>query len=149
MGGWAPRTINVALPVKLRKLAGGVKVVTCRYLGGGQIERIATAKAMRVMDRMANAGPAFLSAIEGKARDTTQKTSSEDEALSEYPPDLVCRRVVRELDAEPVSEQVEAWVEDTHPDVLRHVALAVIRASDLIPETEKAAGEGSGGSPAS
>ena len=30
------------LPDKLSELAGGVKIVTCRYLGGGQIERIQT-----------------------------------------------------------------------------------------------------------
>ena len=38
--GWAPRTLNVTLPDTLRALAGGVHVITCRYLGGGQIERI-------------------------------------------------------------------------------------------------------------
>ena len=61
--GWAPRTLNVTLPDKLSTLAGGVRIVTCRYLGGGQIERIQTARSVRAMERMKQAGPAFMSAI--------------------------------------------------------------------------------------
>ena len=54
--GWAPRTLNVTLPDTLSELAGGVKLVTCRYLGGGQIERIQTARSVRAMERMERAG---------------------------------------------------------------------------------------------
>ena len=57
-----------------RALAGGVQVVTCRYLGGGQIERIQTARSVRAMERMFS-GPvsAFLDAIRDKEqRDETQ-----------------------------------------------------------------------------
>ena len=64
--GWAPRTLDVTLPDKLSELAGGVKIVTCRYLGGGQIERIQTARSVRAMERMALAGSAFLEAIRDK-----------------------------------------------------------------------------------
>ena len=75
--GWAPRTLNVALSDTLSKLAGGVKIVTCRYLGGGQIERIQTARAVRAMERMEKAGGAFLQAIQDKElRDEEKQTLS-------------------------------------------------------------------------
>ena len=156
--GWAPRTLNVTLPDKLRELAGGVKLVTCRYLGGGQIERIQTARAVRAMERMERAGPAFLKAIsdrEQKLEDDQQLSNAAlaamtettlDKLLSEYPPDLVCARVVRSIDAYMLLDELQAWVDDTHPDVLKHVAVEVLRESGLIPETESESGEGSGGS---
>ena len=157
--GWAPRTLNVTLPDKLRTLAGGVRVVTCRYLGGGQIERIQTARSCRAMERMERAGSAFLGIIRDKEQrdedaqtlsDTALKVMSEtatDKLLIEYPPDLVCARAVRALDAyATATEEVQSWVDDTHPDALKHVALEVLSASGLIPETETDQGEGSGGS---
>ena len=160
--GWAPRTLNVTLPDKLRTLAGGVAIVTCRYLGGGQIERIQTARAVRAMERMERAGSAFLQAIsdreekmEGdqKLSNTALKVMSEttlDKLLIEYPPDLVCARVVRSLDdATQTSAEIQTWVDDAHPDVLKHVAVDVLAESGLIPETETDQGEGSGDSSAS
>ena len=102
--GWAPRTLNVALPGKLSELAGGVNIVTCRYLGGGQIERIQTARSVRAMERMERAGSAFLEIIRDKEeRDEKAQTLSvtklevmaetaTDKLLIEYPPDLVCAR---------------------------------------------------------
>ena len=161
MGGWAPRTLNVTLPEKLRTLAGGVTIVTCRYLGGGQIERIQTARAVRAMERMERAGSAFLQAISDKERrDEEAQTLSAtklavmtetaiDKLLIEYPPDLVCARVVRLLDDHAAKDDIQSWVDDTHPDVLKHVAVEVLRESGLIPETETDQGEGSGGSSAS
>ena len=157
--GWAPRTLNVTLPDKLSELAGGVKIVTCRYLGGGQIERIQTARSVRAMERMARAGSAFLDAIRDKEqRDEDAETLSVtklevmaetalDKLLIEYPPDLVCARAVRALDAyATATEEVQSWVDDTHPDALKHVAVEVLRASGLVPETETESGEDSGGS---
>ena len=45
---------------------------------------------------------------------------------------------------------MEAWLDDgPHPSVTRAIAVGVLGESGLVPETEKAAGEGSGGSPAS
>ena len=108
--GWAPRTLNVTLPDKLSTLAGGVRIVTCRYLGGGQIERIQTARSVRAMERMKQAGPAFMSAIReheerlenkqqlSKAKLAAMAQTATDKLLNEYPPDLVCARVVREID---------------------------------------------------
>ena len=160
--GWAPRTLNVTLPDKLSELSGGVRIVTCRYLGGGQIERIQTAKAVRAMQRMEHAGPAFLQAISDREKqmeddqqlsNTALKVMSEttlDKLLVEYPPDLVCSRVVRSLDAYvTATDEVQSWVDDSHPDVLKHVATEVLRESGLIPETETDQGEDSGGSSAS
>ena len=153
--GWVPRTLNITLPDKLSELGGGVKIVTCRYLGGGQIERIQTAKAVRAMERLERAGPAFLGAIRDKeqrdeAADTKPAVIDEpaiDKLLSEYPPDLVCARVVRSLD--DGIAVVQAWVDDSHPDVLKHVAVEVLTASGLVPETETESGKDYGGSSAS
>ena len=157
--GWAPRTLNVTLPDKLSDLSGGVKLVTCRYLGGGQIERIQTARSVRAMERMEHAGTAFLDAIRDKEkRDEDAQTLSVtklsvmsetaiDKLLIEYPPDLVCARVVRALDDQTTQgADIQSWVDDTHPDVLKHVAIEVLRESGLIPETETDRGEDSGGS---
>ena len=157
--GWAPRTLNVTLPDKLRELAGGVRIVTCRYLGGGQIERIQTARSVRAMERMERAGTAFLDAIRDKEkRDEDAQTLSAtklavmaetaiDKLLIEYPPDLVCARVVRSLDDDPKhGAEIQSWVDDSHPDALKHVALEVLTASGLAPETETDQGEENGGS---
>ena len=160
--GWAPRTLNVTLPDTLSELAGGVKLVTCRYLGGGQIERIQTARSVRAMERMEHAGAAFLEAIRDKEqRDEDAQTLSAaklkvmaetaiDKLLIEYPPDLVCARVVRSLDDQTTQgAEIQSWVDDTHPDALKHVAVEVLRESGLVPETEIESGEDSGGSSAS
>ena len=160
--GWAPRTLNVTLPDKLSELAGGVKIVTCRYLGGGQIERIQTARSVRAMERMERAGSAFLEVIQDKERRdeeaqtlsvTTLAVMAEtaiDKLLIEYPPDLVCARAVRSIDDAMIqSDEIQSWVDDTHPDALKHVAVEVLRESGLIPETETESGEDSGGSSAS
>ena len=155
--GWAPRTLNVTLPDTLSELAGGVKLVTCRYLGGGQIERIQTARSVRAMERMERAGPAFLDAIRDKEqRDedsgtlSVEKQTPIEKLLIEYPPDLVCARVVRSLDDQTTQgAEIQSWVDDTHPGALKHVAVEVLRASGLVPETETDRGEGSGGSSAS
>ena len=158
--GWAPRTLNVALPGKLSELAGGVKIVTCRYLGGGQLERIQTTAQVRQMERMERAGSAFLEIVRDKENrdEEAQKLSGTKEKaetpieglLTTYPPDLVCARVVRSLDdVTTQSAEIQAWVDDSHPDALKHVAVEVLRESGLIPETETDQGEDSGGSSAS
>ena len=160
--GWSPRTLNVTLSDELSKLAGGVHIVTCRYLGGGQIERIQTARSVRAMERMEKAGGAFLKAIEEhekKLEDDQQLSNTKlavmsetklDKLLVEYPPDLVCARLVRSLDdVSIVGADLQAWVDETHPDALKHIAVEMLRASELIPETETESGEDSGSSFAS
>ena len=122
-------------------------VVSCRYLGGGQLERIATARSVRVMERLEKVGDTLMRAAEKQDAAKATKLSPQAAALAENPPDLVCRSVVRSLDGGTWREQAE-WVDDTHPDVLKFVALAVLTASGLIPEQESARGEGSGGSSA-
>ena len=73
-----------------------------------------------------------------------------DKLLIEHPPDLVCARVVRELDGDTkLGAEIQSWVDDSHPDALKHVAVEVLRESGLIPETEIESGEDSGGSSAS
>ena len=73
-----------------------------------------------------------------------------DKILNEYPPDLVCERLVRSLDGVAIlGSDLQAWVDETHPDALKHIALEMLRASQMIPETETESGEGSGGSSAS
>ena len=156
--GWVPRTLNVTLTDKLSALAGGVRIVTCRYLGGGQIERIQTARSVRAMERMKQAGSAFMSAIrEHEERMENQQQLSNatiavmaettlDRLLNEYPPDLVCARLVRSLDdVAIVGADLQAWVDETHPDALKYIAVEMLRASQMIPETETESGEGLGG----
>ena len=75
------------------------------------------------------------------------KPDPEKMLLAVFPPDLVCAQVVRSLDGERLQDDDrEDWVDDTHADVVRHVALEVLRESDVEPETEEEQGEGSGGS---
>ena len=73
-----------------------------------------------------------------------------DKLLIEYPPDLVCARVVRELDGDTKQGvEIQSWVDESHPDALQHVAVEVLRESGLIPETKSESGEGLGDSSAS
>ena len=73
-----------------------------------------------------------------------------DMLMIEYPPDLVCARVVRSLDDDPKQgAEIQSWVDDSHPDALKYVAMEVLTASGLVPETETDQGEDSGGSSAS
>ena len=65
------------------------------------------------------------------------KPDPEKVMLAVFPPDLVCAQVVRALDGELLHDDGrEDWVDDTHSDVVRHVALEVLRESDVEPETE-------------
>ena len=106
------------------------------------------------MERMERAGPAFLDAIRDKEqRDedsgtlSVEKQTPIEKLLIEYPPDLVCARVVRSLDDQTTQgAEIQSWVDDTHPGALKHVAVEVLTASGLVPETETDRGEGSGGS---
>ena len=62
----------------------------------------------------------------------------------------MCARAVREIDGVAIlGADLQAWVDETHPDALKHITLELLRASQLIPETEAESGEGSGGSSAS
>ena len=59
----------------------------------------------------------------------------------------MCARVVREIDGVAIhGDDLQAWVDETHPDALKQIALELLDASQLIPETKAQSGEGSGGS---
>ena len=104
------KPILVEIPDDLREKAGGVSVVTCRTYGGGQIERVVTARATRLMERTERTGQVMLTSIkEHEARLNRERDEQGDrpddpieDALAEHPPDLVCARVVRRLDDDAV-----------------------------------------------
>ena len=164
MGGWAPKRFDVTLPAKLAKLAG-FKVVTCRYLGPNQQAKVAQDVHARQAGIRSTAGEGWaekMSKALNADADTVKAQREEGErlkredpaewALGEWPQEFVCLRAVKAFDGEEVEGvgDVEAWLDDgPHPSVTRAIAVGVLGESGLIPETEKAAGEGSGGSPAS
>ena len=149
--GWAPRTLNVTLPDKLSELAGGVKLVTCRYLGGGQIERIQTG-AFGACDGAHGTGRSSrsLKAIRDKEqRDEDAETLSItklevmaqtalDKLLIEYPPDLVCAQggagARRVCDGNRRGAVLGGRHAPGRAQACRRST--VLRASGLVPETE-------------
>ena len=57
----------------------------------------------------------------------------------------MCARVVRRLDDDAVrGDALAEWVEETHPDVLKIVAIEVLTKSHIVKESEQDQGEGSG-----
>ena len=159
----APERYDVVLSVKLAKLAG-FKTATCRYLGTRQQGNIDLESNRLQADRRKAIGEDWAGRMVekvGKVVDDAEKAQIERLAklkrekpsewgLARYPADLVCRQVIKALDGEAVKpEQVEAWLDDgPHPDVTKKIASTMLAASGLIPETESARGEGSGGSSA-
>ena len=155
MGQRADRKpILVPIPDDLREKADGIVVVTCRHYGGGQIERVITARAVRIMERTERTGAVMLKSIREheerlrREREEDKDAKSDDpikDALAEHPPDLVCARVIRRLDSDAIrGDALIEWVDETHPDVLRHIAIAVLTEDHIIQETEHARGEGLG-----
>ena len=140
----------MTLPEDLREKAGGVRIVTCRYIGDGRRQRIITKRSVRGMERLEHMGPETSRQIEehqAKVAAGKVKLDPDEMLVQTFPPDLVLGAVVRALDGEKIhGEDLEDWVDDVHPDVARHVALEMIRESDLKPEDEDKQGEGSGGS---
>ena len=151
MGWKGPRTLDVTLPEELREKAGNVHIVTCRYFGEGRQQRVKTRREVRQMERWEKMGKVISEAADKHAEKVkagdAPKPDPEKMLLAVFPPDLVCAQVVRDLDGERLQDDDrEDWVDDTHADVVRHVALEVMRESDVEPETEDEQGEGSGGS---
>ena len=151
MGWKGPRTLDVTLPEDLREKAGGVRIVTCRYFGEGRQQRVKTRREVRQMERWEKMGKVISEAADKHAAKVKSgdapKPDPEKMLLAVFPPDLVCCQVVRALDGERLQDDDrEDWVDDAHADVVRHVALEVLRESDVEPETEDEQGEGSGGS---
>ena len=152
MGWKGPRTLDVTLPEELRAKAGGVHVVTCRYFGEGRQQRVKTRREVRQMERWEKMGKVISEAADAHAAKVkagkVDKPDPEKMLLAVFPPDLVCCQVVRALDGEKLGDEKarEGWVDDAHSAVVRHVALEVMRESDVELETEDEQGEGSGGS---
>ena len=154
--GWAPERITISLDARLAKLAG-VQVVTCRYLGPKQQGKIdldiqalqaenrktaGESWAGRMVDAV-GADSEVVKQQEAKVEATKQR-DPESWALDRWPQGLVCKHAIKAFDGQPVD--VEAWLEDgPSPAVTKHITLAVLRASELIPETERDQGEDSGG----
>lgn len=141
--------ITITIPDALRDKARGVQVISGVYLGKGRVEKIEQANLRQYLESAQAAGRTFLEvtreAEEEKAKrgeKADKETDPEKRALATYPAALVCQYCVRCIDAERRSfEQVGEWIDGAHPDVVDHVALGFIRESDLLEETEAAAGE--------
>ena len=150
MGWKGPRAFDVTLPTELKSKAGGVNIVTCRYIGAGRAEKIATKRAARGMERLERMGPETSKQIDEhqqKLKEGTIRLDPDKMLLQTYPPDLVLTSVVKALDGERLrDDDREDWVDEIHPDVAEFVALAVIRECELEAETEEEQGEDSGGS---
>ena len=134
--GWnGPRTLDVTLPEELRDKARGVRIVTCRYFGEGRQQKVKTRREVRQMERWERMGKVISEAADKHAEKVragdAPKPDPEKVMLAVFPPDLVCAQVVRALDGERLQDDDrEDWVDDTHADVVRHVALEVMRESD-------------------
>ena len=150
-----PKRFDVRLSDDLSKLAGGVSVLTCRYLGKKQQGKIdqdqytqqrgdRTSIGEDWIERMRKADPGTI-----KEREEALKKKKHDDpvewALTQWPEDLVCKHAIKAIDGAPVSvEEVEEWIGDgLHQSVTRDIAVTVLRESGLVPETEQESGEDS------
>ena len=155
--GLAPKRITINLDDQLSTLAGA-QVVTCRYLGPKQQGKIDLDVQMLQAEHRAVAGEAWAGRMVeavGVDAETQKEQEAQNEAdkqrdpekwvLDRWPQGFVCKHAIKTFDAEPVD--VEAWLDDgPSPVVTKHIALAVLRESELVPETEAESGEDSGGS---
>ena len=154
--GYTLKRIDITLPPELVEFSGGVTVVTCRYLGRRQQGKIALDQYSQQKENRGSQGEDWLVKMSRVAADNDkaieehrahlEKQKQDDPvewALSMWPDDLVCLHTIKAFDGTPVDGSVvDAWLEDgLHPDVTKHIAVAVLRASHLIPETKAAQGE--------
>ena len=149
---------EVVLPEDLASLAG-FRTVLCRYLGPRQQLKIQQAIEARRSETRKTVGEDWAGRMvstvtpeaerEQRARIAKLKATDPTEwARGQWPDDLVCRAAIKARDGEDDTAQtIDEWLEDgPHPDVVKHIAVGVLRASKLIPETEADRGEDSGGS---
>ena len=156
--GWEPKRITVELDENLAQLAGGVRVVTCRYLGPKQqgkldldlqLETAANRKASgeEWAHKMVKAVGTDDESIKKQEARIEQKKKDDpvEWALDRWPAGLVCKHAIKAFDGTPMSHSdIEEWLEEgPSPVVTRYITLAVLEPSDMIPETEKTRGEDS------
>ena len=80
--------------------------------------------------------------------ESQKRLDPEKWALNRWPQGLVCKHAIKAFDGDKVD--VEEWLDDgPSPAITKHIALTVLRESELIPETETESGEDSGDSSAS
>ena len=154
--GFELKRIHVELPNDLVEFSGGVKVVTCRYLGKRQQGKIALDQFSQQKENRGSQGEDWLIKMSRVAvndsdeleahRARLDKKKEEDPvewALDRWPDDLVCKHAIKAFDGTDVdANMLVSWLEDgLHPDVTRHIAVAVLTASHLIPETKGERGE--------
>ena len=141
--------ITIKLPAELESKGRGAEVIGGVHLGKGRIQKIEQASLRKFLESAQAAGRTWLEVTqEAEQRKAEQNESAatepdpEKRALNTYPADLVCQYCIRTINGiRKKFEQVEEWVDGAHPDVVDHVALEFIKASDLLEETEDAAGE--------
>ena len=151
---------EVVLTPELAKIAG-FSVVLCRYLGPRQQTAIGQEMTRRQAETRRTTGEDWAARLvervgpddEKAHRERVAKLKRDDPtewARQQWPDDLVCRVAIKARDGEnDTPESIDEWLDDgPHPDVVREIAVAVLSASKLIPETEADRGEGSGGSSA-
>ena len=146
LGG--PKTISVELSDALSDQAGA-KVFTCRILGVGRLIKLSAKVFARSEE---------FSSDKKKQTDTEPDPPKAGRKIDpyittlelwpfRYPPDLLLPSVVVSADGDTVThDAVEKWVQDLPMAPANHIGLAVLRASQLIEETEDESGEDLGGS---
>ena len=142
LGG--PKLVTVELSDALAAQAGAT-VFTCRILGVGRLIKLSAKVFARSQE---------FSSGEKKQTDTDPDTknkparkidpylTTEDVWQFRYPPDLLLPAVVVSADGDTVThDALEEWVMDLPMAPANQIGLAVLRASDLIEETEDESGE--------
>ena len=119
----------------------------CRT-GTGRQRKVGQAALREFLERTQSAGRSFLEVTqeaEEQHKANRDKAKQEldpvERALSDHEPHLVCQYCVRQLNGVPVTfDQVTEWLDSASSDVLKHITTVLLRAEDLIEETEAAAG---------
>ena len=148
MLGGGPKAFPVELSDEMAAQAGA-KLFTCRILGVGRIIKLSEKVFARIHNLRSGEKTKTPTAPEPKTKKKKINLylTTEEEWMVRYPPDLLLPAVVISADGDPLSREViEEWVEDLPMAPAHCIGLAVLRASDLIEETEDESGKDSGGS---
>ena len=140
-----PERISISLDARLSKLAGGLQIVTCRYLGPTQQGKIDLGIQMLQAENRQVAGESWagrmVEAVGADAEavreqeataEANKKRDPEKWALGRWPQGLVCKHAIKAFDGETVD--VEAWLDEgPSPAITKHIALTVLRESGTDP----------------